>query len=97
MTLGEFCRRIGIDYDVLRGRMRRGAELFSPVSPSKKDIKDDRLIKGYSLDELVELYRGFAGSEDELQILADFACTNKKQAIRLLKIIKERIAEKQRG
>lgn len=91
--MGEFARRVGVSYDVMRSRLRHGNDLFAPVSTIRREDEEDDQTKGYTLDELVELYRGFAGDEEELQILADFACTDRKHAVKLLKKIKKRIQE----
>ena len=95
MTLAEFCRRIGVDYNVMRRRLRDNRDLFFPISQVKRELKDDRLYKGDTMEELVELYRGFAGDENELQMIADFACTDRKHAIRILRQIKKCLEQKE--
>jgi len=82
ISLKEFARRTGVRYSTLQSRAQRGADLFSPISQYTEEKVNTRpvstLVGGYTLDELAEIYTKFKGDEDELIILADFACLSRK-------------------
>ena len=70
MTMAEFCRRFGIDYEIMRSRVRGGRDLFAPVGTTPAKTSP---ASGYTLSELSNLYSLFRDDEFALDILADFA------------------------
>ncbi len=89
MTAGEFARRFGLNYDVLRKRMANGEDITKPFERRVYREPQTTKMHGYSVEELAELYSRFRGDEEELQILSDFACVTRKEAVKLRKQILE--------
>lgn len=89
MTAGEFARRLGLSYDVLRKRMANGEDITAPFEQRVYREPETGKTHGYTIEELAKLYSRFRGDEEELQILADFACTTKRDAVKLRKRILE--------
>lgn len=89
MTAGEFARRLGLSYDVLRKRMANGEDITAPFEQRVYREPETGKTHGYTIEELAKLYSRFRGDEEELQILADFACTTKREAVKLRKRILE--------
>lgn len=89
MTAGEFARRFGLSYDVLRKRMANGEDITAPFEQRVYREPETGKTHGYTIEELAKLYSRFRGDEEELQILADFACTTKRDAVKLRKRILE--------
>ena len=77
MSMAEFCRKLNIEYDRLRARITHGYDLFAPLrqipqdSSPQVDAKSGG--KGYTLEELADLYSRFRDDEFVLNILADFS------------------------
>lgn len=95
MTLYRYAVIVGIDLSTLRQRVKDGRPVVQPGDAEKarrRRMKREALRKteregykdGYSRAEIEELYRRFAGSEDELQILMDFTGLGRIYAERLL-------------
>ncbi len=79
MSLADFARLMGVDYNLLRARARREKNVFAPMPKVEKvrtytPKKTETVDGGYSMAELAELYSRFRGTEEELDVLADFAC-----------------------
>ena len=96
MTAGEFARRFELSYDVLRKRMANGEDITKPFE--RRVYREPPTTKmRYSMEELAELYSRFRGDEEELQILADFACITRKEAVKLREQILEYIENNMGG
>lgn len=85
MSLADFARLVDVDYHQLRARARMGKNVFAPMQKAEKvrtytPRKTDTVSGGYSMDELAELYGRFRGTEEELDVLADFACVPRHSA-----------------
>lgn len=79
MKLSEFAKIVGVNYNRLRHRAQRGQDLFDPLPETKASLRDEEEIYcGYSLEELAEMYSRFRDEEDALDILADFACQERR-------------------
>lgn len=97
MTAGEFARRFGLSYDVLRKRMANGEDITAPFEQRVYREPETTKMHGYTMEELAELYVRFRGDEEELQILSDFACVTRKEAVKLRKQILEYIENNMGG
>lgn len=89
MTAGEFARRFGISYDALRKRIIAGKDIAAPFEERPHKAPKAPRRHRYSLEELAVLYRRFQGDEEELQILADFACVSRREAVKIREEILE--------
>lgn len=95
MTMYRYAAIVVIDRRTLRMRIRDGRPVVQPGDAEKarrRKMNREELRRtqregyedGYTRQEIEELYRRFAGSEDELQILMDFTGLGRIYAERLL-------------
>lgn len=97
MSLAEFARMFGVDYKRLRERATHGRDMTKPLPGVDGDelFPKSKKVAGYTLEELAELYSRFRGDEDELGILADFACLprSSNKVVKLQKVLEKYIEE----
>lgn len=96
LTLREFADRFDVNLSTVRGRYKRGIrdwrELINPAIKAgrPKDCIGPEETEDYSLSELWELYKGFAGNPEEGKILADFAGVQENEISTVLKMFRRR-------
>ena len=106
MALADFSREIGVEYCTMLTRAKRGKQLVQPQktwarafseTPTEK-MMDEKTGKvgayadGYTFDELAELYKNFAGQDDEVQMIMDFTGVQKRTAEKLRNKLRENAA-----
>lgn len=95
MPMYEYAKLKGFNMDTLMARANRGKPIIQPGDDEKlgkriKPRKEEKTgyFRGYTYEELKDLYKNFAGQPDELQMLMDFSGLGRLQAERLLEKIK---------
>lgn len=101
MSVRDYAEMMGLSYDTLRERARNGLPIMSPVrgqKPSKLSIlpRPGGYADGYSFSELLEMYRKFAGTPEEIRLLMDFTGMTRRETVLLRddlkKAMKRRVA-----
>lgn len=111
MALSEFSKEIGVEYNTMRRRAREGKRLVQPQktwsrasfeTPTEK-MMDEKTGKvgaytdGYTFDELADLYKNFAGQDNEVRMIMDFTGVQKRTAEKLLNKLRENAAVNRRA
>lgn len=101
MTVNEFSELSGLPYSTLVTRMKRGTDFYAPISAvdtgSRSDTWVGNYYKGYTFEELADLYKNFAGQENELRMVMDFTGTKKYEAKEILKRLRENAENNRKG
>lgn len=111
MALSEFSREIGVEYCTMLSRAKHGKKLVQPQKTWSRAAREERMEKmmdvdsgkvgsyadGYTFDELSELYRNFAGQDNEVRMIMDFTGVQKRTAEKLLNKLRESAAVNRRA
>ena len=84
MSMAEFCRRFGVDYERMRSRASGRNDLFAPLPHHEGETMKGKWKTGgsggYTLEELSEMYSRFRDNEFATDILADLACLKRRSS-----------------
>lgn len=101
MTLGAFANENGLPYETLRKRLKDNKNFCAPIARNSGRPPDEDKAKitgdSYSFEELAVLYKYFAGQENELRMVMDFACVGKGEAKELLRKLRENAEKNRKG
>lgn len=106
MALADFSREIGVEYCTMLSRAKHGKKLVQPQKTWSRASREERMEKmmdedsgkvgayadGYTFDELSELYKNFAGQDNEVQMIMDFTGVQKRTAEKLRNKLRENAA-----
>lgn len=98
LTVREFSERFGKSPSTIRARLQRGITdwrdlVAPPLRGAGRPVECAAVsdVPDYSVSEMFELYKGFAGSENEVGMIADFACISKEDARDVLKMFRKKL------
>ena len=92
MSLKKYATATGKSYKSLRHRVVLGLDLDTPIAPRWRPKINP--AESYTYKEIRELYKNFAGQQDELRMLMDFTDLPKGDAKFLLENLKKDIGGK---